>query len=51
MSLINNERVSINVVGRCERNVWNGNVSPQILVEEYEVVNKMMYCFLRKVII
>lgn len=44
-SLINNERVSINVVGRCERNVWNGNVSPQILVEEYEVINKMMYCF------
>ena len=37
--------VTINVVGRCERNMWNGVVNPQILVEDYEIVNKVEYYF------
>ena len=37
--------VTINIVGRCERNVWNGIISPQILIEDYEVVGKTEYYF------
>ena len=44
-SLCSEGCVTINVVGRCERNMWNGIVSPQILVEDYEIVNKMEYYF------
>ena len=37
--------VIINAIGRCEKNVWNGNVNPQILIDDYEVVNEMKYYF------
>ena len=37
--------VTINIVGRCERNIWNGIVSPQIIVEDYEIVGKTEYYF------
>jgi single-stranded-DNA-specific exonuclease len=37
--------VIINVVGKCEKNVWNGEVNPQILVEDYEIVSKIGYYF------
>ena len=37
--------VTINIVGKCERNVWNGIVSPQIIVEDYEIVGKTEYYF------
>lgn len=28
----------INVVGRCEINEWNGNISAQLMVDDYEIV-------------
>jgi single-stranded DNA-specific DHH superfamily exonuclease len=37
--------VTINIVGKCERNIWNGIVSPQIMIEELEVVGKTEYYF------
>ena len=37
--------VTINVVGKCERNIWNGVVSPQIIVEDYEIVREQKYYF------
>ena len=37
--------VSINIVGRCERNIWNGIVSPQVMIEDYEIVGKTEYYF------
>ena len=37
--------ININVVGRCERNIWNGIVTPQILIEDYEIVNEIKYYF------
>jgi hypothetical protein len=37
--------VTINVVGKCERNIWNGNVSPQIIIEDYEIIGKQQYYF------
>ena len=37
--------ITINIVGRCERNVWNGRVNPQIILEDYEITNKIEYYF------
>lgn len=34
----------INVIGRCAANVWNGNTTAQILIEDYEIV-KTYYDF------
>ena len=37
--------VTINIVGTCKLNVWNGNFSPQIVIEDYEIVSKSAYYF------
>lgn len=37
--------ITINVVGRCERNIWNGTVTPQIIIDEYEITNIQQYYF------
>ena len=37
--------VTINVVGRCEQNIWNGIVNPQITIEDYEIVGEQKYYF------
>ena len=44
-SLCSEGCITINVIGRCERNMWNGVVTPQIIVEDYEIVNKVEYYF------
>lgn len=36
---------TINIVGKCERNIWNGIVSPQIIIEDYEIVGAQKYYF------
>lgn len=36
---------TLDIVGRCERNVWNGNVSAQIIMEDYNIVSEMKYYF------
>jgi hypothetical protein len=37
--------VTINVIGHFQKNVWNGRVSPQILIEDYEIVGRAAYYF------
>ena len=37
--------VKINVVGRCRQNVWNGTTTPQVIIEDYEIVEKQSYYF------
>lgn len=37
--------VTITVIGRCERNMWNGIVSPQIIIEDYEITDITQYYF------
>ena len=37
--------VTINIVGKCERNIWNGIVTPQIIIEDYEIVGEQKYYF------
>lgn len=41
----NNERVRINVVGRCNKNEWNGYVSPQLFIEEYDIISTNKHLF------
>ncbi len=35
--------IEINVVGRCSKNEWMGNVSAQVMLEEYEVIGAGNY--------
>lgn len=37
--------ITLDVVGRCEKNVWNGNISPQIIIEDYDITNVLEYYF------
>ena len=37
--------VTINVVGKCGKNEWNGAISPQIMIEDYEIVSTSKYYF------
>lgn len=37
--------VEINIVGKCNRNEWCGNVSGQILIEDYEIIGGCAYDF------
>lgn len=36
---------TINLVGTCGVNEWNGRVTPQIMLEDYEIVNSSKYYF------
>ncbi len=37
--------VSLDVVGRCHQNEWMGNISPQIFIEDYEIIGSGKYLF------
>jgi single-stranded-DNA-specific exonuclease len=37
--------VEINIIGKCNANEWNGNVNPQILIEDYEIIGQSKYNF------
>lgn len=37
--------ISINIVGKCRRNEWNGNINPEIEVIDYEIVDRKKYYF------
>jgi hypothetical protein len=37
--------VKINVVGRCEKNVWNGITTAQVIIDDYEIVEQKSYYF------
>lgn len=41
----NNGFVEINLVGKCNANEWLGNITPQIFIEEYEIINSNKYFF------
>ena len=40
-----NGEVVINLIGTANKNEWNGNVSAQILMKDYEIVNSCAYVF------
>lgn len=37
--------VELNIIGRCNKNEWNGYVYPQIYIEDYEVIDRARYVF------
>lgn len=44
-TLTENAYSVINAVGRCNLNEWNGKITPQIFIEEMEIVNSCKYEF------
>jgi single-stranded-DNA-specific exonuclease len=36
---------TINVIGKCESNTFNGSTTPQIFVEDYEITQQLSYYF------
>ena len=37
--------ITIDVIGHFQKNIWNGNISPQINIEDFEIKNKVSYYF------
>ena len=37
--------IEINLVGKCNRNEWNGYITPQIFIDDYEIVDRIAYVF------
>ena len=37
--------IEINVIGRCNKNVWNGWTTAQIFIEDYEITGSAKYIF------
>lgn len=37
--------IEIDIIGKCNKNVWNGWVNAQIMLESYEIVDSSKYCF------
>ena len=37
--------VEINLVGKCNRNEWNGYITPQIFIDDYEIIDRVAYIF------
>ena len=33
----------LTLVGKCKKNEWNGNVSPQILIEDFELREEWIF--------
>ena len=41
--IVDNGYVEIDVCGKCSINEWNGNISPQVMIEQYEIVGNGYY--------
>lgn len=37
--------LELNVIGRANKNEWNGMISPQLFIEQYEIVDSSKYIF------
>lgn len=37
--------IEVNIVGRCNQNEWNGYITPQIFIQDYEVIDSNKYYF------
>ena len=40
-----NGEIIINVIGLCNQNEWCGMITPQIIMKDYEIINKCAYVF------
>lgn len=37
--------IEVDIIGRCSKNEWMGNISPQIFLEDYQVIDSNKYYF------
>ena len=37
--------VEIDIIGRCNANHWNGEVYPQIFLDDYQIISSCAYIF------
>ena len=37
--------IQVNIIGRCSKNEWMGNISPQIFIQDYEIIDSNKYFF------
>lgn len=37
--------LELDVVGKCNQNEWLGNITPQIFIEDYEIIGSGKYLF------
>ena len=37
--------IELDVVGKCNANEWNGNITPQIFIEDYNITDSSKYYF------
>ena len=37
--------IELDIVGKCNKNEWNGNITPQIFVEDYNIIDSSKYYF------
>ena len=37
--------IEVNIIGRCNRNEWMGNITPQIFIQDYEIIDSNKYYF------
>ena len=37
--------LELDIIGKASANEWNGNVTPQILIEDYQIVDSSKYYF------
>lgn len=44
-SLLSEGYMSLNIIGKCDVNEWNGVKYPQIMIEDYEITGKSKYNF------
>ena len=44
-SLLSEGYISIDIIGRCNKNVWNNYITPQIFIENYEIIGMSKYIF------
>lgn len=44
-SLLSEGYTSINIVGKCNENVWMNYTTPQVIIEDYEILGQVKYCF------
>jgi single-stranded-DNA-specific exonuclease len=37
--------IKVDIIGKCKKNEWNGFITPQILIEDYEILSNIKYLF------
>ena len=37
--------IELNIIGKCNKNVWYNSITPQIFIEDYEIIDRLAYIF------